>query len=66
MEHLRRLRLNLDGHRGWIGGVCAGFARYINTDPTFVRVGTVVTALFFPKLVIATYLVSWLVLNRDA
>ena len=56
--------LALDHDRRWIGGVCAGCANYFDIDPAFVRVGTVVTGLFFPKVVIATYLIAWLVLDR--
>lgn len=56
--------LALDYVRRWIGGVCAGFAGYFDIDPALVRVGTVVTGLFFPKIVIAAYLIAWLVLDR--
>lgn len=60
-----RLRsgLTLDKKNGWIAGVCAGCANVLNTDPTFVRVGVVVAGVFMPKLVIAAYLVAWLLLN---
>ncbi len=57
-------RLRLDHDEGWIAGVCAGCARYVGIDPAFVRVGAVVTALFLPKLAIAAYLVTWLVLRN--
>ncbi len=56
--------LALDYARRWIGGVCAGFAGYFDIEPALVRVGTVVTGLFFPKIVIAAYLIAWLVLDR--
>ena len=60
----RRRRLRLDRDEGWLAGVCAGCAGYVGIDPAFVRVGTVVTALFFPKLMIAAYLIAWLVLRN--
>ncbi len=63
MNHLPR-RLQLDRRRGWLAGVCAGLADYFDTDPAFIRVGVVLTALFLPKLVIAAYLVSWLLLDK--
>ncbi len=63
LEHARR-RLRLDPRGGWIAGVCAGFANRFNTDPVFVRVGVVVAGLFFPKTVIACYLLAWLVLDE--
>ena len=59
-----RDRLALDYGGRWIGGVCAGFADYFGIDPALVRVGTIITGLFFPKIVIAAYLVAWLVLDR--
>ena len=63
---LDRLRagLALDKRNGWLGGVCAGVARYFKTDANFIRVGAVVAALFMPKIVIATYLVAWLLLSE--
>ena len=63
MDHIRS-RLHRDKKSGWIAGVCAGLANYFDTDPAFVRVGVIVTALFLPKIVIASYLVSWLLLDE--
>lgn len=60
-----RSRITLDARNGWIAGVCAGVANFLETDPAFVRVAVAVSALFFPKLTIAAYLVAWLVLDRD-
>jgi phage shock protein C len=60
-----RTRITLDSKEGWIAGVCAGLANYLATDPAFVRVTVVISALFFPKLTIAAYLVAWLVLDDD-
>ena len=60
-----RDRITLDSKEGWIAGVCAGVANFLETDPAFVRVGVVISALFFPKLTIAAYLVAWLVLDDD-
>jgi phage shock protein C len=63
---INRIRsgLRLDKKNGWIAGVCAGLANYFDTDPAFVRVGVIVTALFLPKIVIAAYLVAWLLLDE--
>lgn len=63
-DEAAREYLALDYARRWIGGVCAGFANYFGIDPALIRVGTIVTGLFFPKIVIAAYLVAWLVLDR--
>ena len=55
--------LMLDKRNGWIGGVCAGVARTTRTDPAAIRVALVITGLFLPKLVIAGYLLAWLLLD---
>jgi phage shock protein PspC (stress-responsive transcriptional regulator) len=63
---IERLRsgVSLDKKNGWIAGVFAGLANYLDTDPAFVRVAAIIAALFFPKLMIAAYLVAWLLLNN--
>ena len=38
-----RNNLHLDSRNGWIAGVCAGVASYLNTDPAIVRVAVVIT-----------------------
>ena len=58
-----RRRVHLDKDNGWVFGVCAGVANYVRLDPTFIRVSVLVTGLFFPKIVIAGYLVTWLILD---
>ncbi len=63
-DEAARDHLELDYGRRWIGGVCAGCANYFGFDPALVRVGTVVTGLFFPKIIVAAYLIAWLVLDR--
>lgn len=59
-----RRRISLDKENGWLFGVCAGLANYLRTDPAIVRVGVTVTGLFLPKMVIAAYLVAWLILDE--
>ncbi len=56
-------RIHLDKDNGWFFGVCAGAAHYCHIDPAIVRVGVLVAGLFLPKIVIAAYLVAWLVLD---
>ncbi len=62
-EYINKLKLHLDKDNGWFFGVCAGLANLLNLDPALIRVGTIVSGLFFPKLTIAAYLVAWLVLD---
>ena len=60
-----RARITLDSRAGWIAGVCAGLAHWMNTDPAFVRVAVIISALFMPKLTVAAYLIAWLVLDDE-
>ena len=60
-----RKRITLDSREGWIAGVCAGLANYLETDPAFVRVGVIISALFMPKVTVAVYLIAWLVLDDE-
>jgi phage shock protein C len=59
-----RSRFHLDRRNGWIGGVCAGVADTLRTDPAFLRVGFVVAGLFLPKVTIAVYLIAWILLDE--
>ena len=46
-----------------IGGVCGGFAQYINTDPTIIRIGYVVLTLITNIIVgIVIYVVLFMIL----
>lgn len=54
----------LDKREGLIAGVCAGLANWLHADPTWVRVGVLVTALFATKLVVVAYLIAWLILDE--
>lgn len=47
-----------------IGGVCGGLAKYLNMDPTLVRVLTVLVALFTGVGVVA-YIVALLVIPEE-
>lgn len=64
-DRIRR-RLARDTHNGWLGGVCAGFGRSLNIDPKFLRAGLVILAVLSPKVVIAAYLVAWILLPAQA
>ena len=57
-----RNRLARDTHNGWLGGVCAGFGRTLSIDPKFLRAGLVILAVLSPKIVVAAYLVAWILL----
>jgi phage shock protein C len=59
-----RRRFARDPRNGWLGGVCAGIARTLQTDPAFPRVAFVVVGLMAPKLAIGAYLVAWILLEE--
>lgn len=56
-------RLVRDKKNGVIGGVAAGFGRYLDVDPVLVRVAFVLLA-FANGLGILAYLVSWVLIPR--
>ena len=56
-------RLTRDTHRAVLGGVAAGFGRYLDVDPVLVRLGFVLLA-FVNGLGILFYLASWLLMPR--
>lgn len=45
----------------WIGGVCAGLARYFSVDPTLVRIGFLL-AFLLAGVGPLVYLILWLVM----
>ena len=59
-------RLELDRRNGLIAGVCAGVARYLDVDLTWVRIAAVIGAAVLTKCAIAVYVIGWLLLDdRD-
>ena len=59
-----RTSLHLDPKEGWLAGVCAGLAKSFGIDAAIVRVGVTIAGLFFTKIVIALYLIAWLLLDE--
>jgi phage shock protein PspC (stress-responsive transcriptional regulator) len=53
-----------DTRRGVIGGVAAGFGRYLDVDPVLVRLGLVLLA-FANGIGILLYLISWALVPQD-
>ena len=50
-----------------IAGVCAGIADYLETDPTIVRLGTVVLALITAVVpFVIGYIVAWWIVPEEA
>lgn len=48
-----------------IGGVAAGLAKYLDTDPALVRVGWVVVALVTNGVGLIAYLVAWVAIPEE-
>lgn len=62
----RRLTLNARDKK--IGGVCAGFARYLDVDVTLVRIVWLILVFVPPGMGLIGYLLAWLIMphGRDA
>ncbi len=58
----RTLSLPREGKK--VGGVCAGFARYLDLDVTLVRVAWLCIAIATGVGFLA-YLIAWMVIPRD-
>lgn len=54
----------LDKSNAKLLGVCAGFARWADVDPTLTRATLVLIALFVGPLAILAYLLTALVANN--
>ena len=57
-----RLSRSIEGKK--IAGVCAGFARYLDVDPTLVRVIWLALA-FGTGVGFIAYLIAWIVMPKD-
>ncbi len=58
--------LELDRRNGLLGGVCAGIARWLNVEATWVRIAAVIGAVLLTKVALGAYVVAWLLLDdRD-
>lgn len=56
--------LERDMFRNKMGGVCAGFANYLNADVAIVRLAFVLSVLF-AGVPIVLYIVGWIVMPRN-
>jgi phage shock protein C len=57
-----RLRRDMQNKR--VAGVCAGLARYLNTDVTLIRIILLTLALGFGTGVVA-YIIAWIAMPKD-
>lgn len=59
-NHVKK-KLYRDPQDSMLGGVCSGFAAYLNVDPTIVRLVTVVLFFLSATTVAIAYIILWLV-----
>ncbi|MBI1789240.1 MAG: PspC domain-containing protein [Acidobacteria bacterium] len=59
----RRLTLCRAGKK--IGGVCAGLARFLDVDPTLVRIVWLALALTPPGAGAIAYVAAWLIMPNE-
>ncbi len=48
-----------------IGGVCAGFARYFDVDPTLMRILWLAGFVISGGLLLLVYLAAWILMPKD-
>jgi phage shock protein PspC (stress-responsive transcriptional regulator) len=63
-KHASQLMLAREGKK--IGGVCAGFARYLDVDVTLVRIVWLVLCFVPPGAGVIGYLFAWLVMPKES
>jgi signal transduction histidine kinase/phage shock protein PspC (stress-responsive transcriptional regulator) len=59
-------RLRRDSRRAVLGGVCAGFARWLGIDPIITRVGMVVITIGSSGGAAIGYLIAWALMPPDS
>lgn len=57
-------RLELDRGNGLIAGLCAGAARWLDVDVTWVRITAVIGAVLLTKIAVGVYIIGWLLLDE--
>ena len=64
MTELKRLTRPRDERM--LAGVCSGVARYLDIDPTLVRIGTVVLALVTAVVpFVVGYVIAWVLMPES-
>lgn len=57
--------LRLDAERKKLGGVCAGLANYLGTEPLFLRIAALISLCIFPEATLLSYGIAYMVLDQD-
>lgn len=58
-------RLTLSRADRKVGGVCAGFASYLNTDVTIIRLLFLCGIVYSAGLALLAYLIAWIVMPAE-
>lgn len=62
----KKKRLTRDSNNKILGGVCAGIANYLDTDPTIIRLIWAILT-FFTAIIGGTllYLIAWIIMPEE-
>ena len=59
-------QLHLDPVRKRLGGVCAGIAEYLDTEPLFIRICTLICLCLSPQITLIAYGIACCVLDEGS
>ena len=59
------IRLMRSRYGNKIAGVCAGVARYLDVDPTFVRLLWLTFIFVPPGIGVIAYIIAWIVMPKE-
>ena len=65
MENTTRKKFRLNRKDAIVFGVCSGIAQYCGLKAKTVRILTVLVGIFLTKLVIAAYVITWLIADSE-
>jgi phage shock protein C len=60
---IRDRKLGKDPFHKKLGGVCAGFARYLNVEPLLIRIIAIVALCISPHATLLAYGIAYVVLD---
>jgi phage shock protein C len=60
---IRDRKLGRDPFHKKLGGVCAGFAIYLDVEPLFVRIVAIIALIIAPQATLLAYGIAYVVLD---
>ena len=61
---IRDRKLGKDQFPKKLGGVCAGFARYLDVEPLLVRIIAIIALIIAPQATLLAYGIAYVVLDE--